>query len=49
MTDTTAFPSCFSQDVYALSRSIASNKLLKLNLRGKGVLNYRRDLEARPA
>ena len=37
---TTAFPFCFLRKaVYALSRSTASNKLLKLNLRGKGVLN----------
>ena len=31
MTDTTAFPFRFSQDSYDLSRSIASNKLLRSN------------------
>ena len=40
MTDTTGFPFCFSQDPYALSRSTASNKLLKPNRRGKGVLGH---------
>ena len=48
MTDITAFPFCFLQTVYALSRSTASNKLLKLNLRGEGVLTDRSNLEARP-
>jgi hypothetical protein len=49
MTDTTVFPFCFLQAVYALSLSTASNRLLKFNLRGKGVLSSRSDLEARPA
>ena len=35
MTDTIAFPFCFLQDAYALSRSTASNKLLKQNRRGR--------------
>jgi hypothetical protein len=41
MTDTIAFPFCFLQDTYALSRSAASNKLLKSNRRGQGVLRHR--------
>jgi hypothetical protein len=48
MTDTTAFPFCFLQAVYALSRSTASNKLLKLNLRGKGVLSFKNFWDAEP-
>jgi hypothetical protein len=35
MTDTIAFPFCFLQDAYALSRSTSSNKLLKQNRRGR--------------
>ena len=41
MTDTTGFPFCFLQDAYARHRSTASNKLLRPNRRGKGVLRHR--------
>ena len=38
MRDILAFPICFLQDTCALSRSLASNKLLRSNRRGKGIV-----------